>query len=256
MKPNPRANHRSLFAPTFVFTRALAVVILFSALACILRGLRPQTSPARGEVEETAPATPDPAKRRRPATRDARGSFAAAINPAAGKKEQRGTDHPPAPDAFAVATAILDPALREETLSRLCYQQAESDPRRALELAIEHGLEGAAGAVIGNLAQQWAAADLRATLAWVKDQPASAIREDLVARVGYVWSLADPAAAADFVAAETPAGEAQVEAAISVLHQWSRRDPAAARAWGDCFPEGELRERALHEVGDPPPPDE
>ena len=81
-------------------------------------------------------------------------------------------------------------------------------------------------------------------------------REDLVARVGYVWSLDDPASAACFVAGETPAGDAQVEAAISVLHQWSRSDPDSARAWGECFPLGELHERALYEVEDHLPPDE
>jgi hypothetical protein len=253
MKPNSPARARSLPAPAFILsTRAFAVVTLF-ALSCIFFSLSPPAPPARIDVAATASATPDPINRREPAPQRT-AVYPAAVKPVAEKKEHRSQGEPEGHDAFAAAAAIPDPALREETLARLCYQKAESDPCGALDLAIVHGLEGAAGGVIGNLAQQWAAIDLPAAIAWVKTQPEGALREDLVARVGYVWSLDDPAGAAGFVAGETPAGEAQVEAAISVLHQWSIRDSGAARAWGECFPAGELRERALHEAGDPQPP--
>ena len=155
-------------------------------------------------------------------------------------------------DAFTAAAAISDPAQRTETLVRLCYQWAEIDPRAAVELAFEHGLEGAAGGVIGNLAQQWATVDMPAALAWVREQAPGEVRDDLTARIGYLWAESDPAAAAGFVIASTTPGPAQEEAAISVLHRWSRRDPAAARAWAECFPEGPLRDRALLEVGNVP----
>lgn len=155
-------------------------------------------------------------------------------------------------DAFATAAAISDSARREEALVRLCYERAGSDPRTALELAIGYRLEEAPGGVIGNLAQQWAAADLPAARAWVELQPPGETRDDLITRIGYLWSLDDPAAAAVFVTAETTPGDAQIEAAISVLHQWKDRDPAAARAWAECFPEGPERQRALQELVDHP----
>lgn len=245
MKPDPPAKRRSFASP-----RAVAVAALSFALAWAFVSLRPQASPVPAGGT-TAPTAASDRRSHRPASRRVV-EPTSSIGPVAAKEGHREKTGPKVPDAFAAAAAITDPALREETLARLCYQHAESDPLGALELAIEHRLEGAAGAVIGNLAQQWASIDLPAARAWVKAQPESALREDLVARVGYVWSLEDPAAAADFVAAETPPGEAQVEAAISVLHQWSGRDPAAARSWAECFPEDELRERALHEVDGPP----
>jgi hypothetical protein len=156
--------------------------------------------------------------------------------------------------AFEAAAAIPEPARRDETLARLCYQRAESDPLAALELAISHGLEEIPGDVIGNLAQQWAAVDLPAARAWVESQPPGEVREGLVARIGYFWSLHDPEAAANFVTSETEPGPVQMEAAISVLHQWKERDPAAARAWAERFPDGPERERALQETGGPPAP--
>lgn len=159
-------------------------------------------------------------------------------------------------EAFAAVAALSDPARRDEALVRLCYQRAESDPRAALEIAISHRLEEVPGGVIGNLAQQWAARDMPAALAWVELQEPGEVREELVGRIGYLLSLRDPAAAADFVTAKTAPGEAQVEAAISVLHQWKGRDPAAARAWAERFPEGPERERALQEVAELPLPGE
>lgn len=152
--------------------------------------------------------------------------------------------------ALSTACAIADPLKREEALTRLCYERAESDPREALELAIEHDLEGSPG-VIANLAQQWAAVDLPSARAWAESQPEGPMREDLFARIGYVWSLSDPAAAARFVSTSTATGDSQTEAAISVLHQWSARDSKAARAWVECFPEGPTRDRALHETDGP-----
>ena len=152
--------------------------------------------------------------------------------------------------AFSTASSISDPTKRQAALVRLCYERAESDPREALELAIEYGIEESPG-VVANLAQQWAAVDLPSARAWAESQAEGQMREDLLSRIGYVWSLSDPAAAANFVTTSTSPGEVQTEAAISILHQWSGQDPRAARAWVECFPEGPLRERALHEVDGP-----
>lgn len=254
MKPNPRAGGRPPPTPAFLAMRAVAVVGLFVALARVLWSLLPQASSPQTDVAATAPATSAAVYRRRPVVRHTEAP-SAALHPMAGAGEHRREDESKVHEAFATAAAIDDSTLREETLARLCYHLAESDPRGALDLAILHGLEGSGG-VIGNLAQQWAAIDLPAALAWIEEQPESALREDVVGRVGYVWSLEDPAAAAGFVARETPAGETQEEAAISVLHQWNSREPAAARAWGECFPPGQLRDRALEELGVSPTHDE
>jgi hypothetical protein len=51
------------------------------------------------------------------------------------------------------------------------------------------------------------------------------------------------------VVEKIPAGKAQTEAAIAVLHQWALSDLPAAGQWAARFPEGDLRSRAYSELG-------
>jgi hypothetical protein len=150
--------------------------------------------------------------------------------------------------AMDAAASLSDANLRTETLTRLCCQWAEFDPRGAIELAFDHHLDEAGGGVIENLAQQWAVVDLVAAREWVRSQPPGEARAELAARIGFVWSQSDPEAAADFVVANTSPGPVQTEAAISVLYEWARRDPQRALAWAREFPPGPLRDRAIKEA--------
>lgn len=242
MKPN--FPHRLLPLLACVLgSKETATLLVLLGLAAALRSIGREDGawlPADGAVAPSS--TSHSVTQRGFAPRG--GAPGAAKGGASNTEEHRTEDNP----EWRAAMAIVDAVQRDEELARLCYERAASDPREALELAIGHGLEKSPG-VIANLAQQWADADLPAARAWVEAQAAGAMREELVARIGYVWSLSDPAKAADFVTNETTPGEAQTEAAISVLHRWSEQDPAAARDWVECFPEGSLRERALHEVG-------
>ena len=242
MKPNLQLLRWSLLV------RILSsACVALAALVFLLRS--PRESPAAlADVAVQASSSPGSMAQRRPAARPV--EQPPALEEAAAPREEGAGWQ----EAFAAAAAISDPARRDEALVRLCYERAETNPRVALELALSHRLEEVPGGVIGNLAQQWATIDISAARAWVELQPPGEIREELVGRIGYLWSLSDPAAAAAFVTAETAPGEAQVEAALSVLHQWKDRDPAAARAWAECFPDGPERERALHEVADLPVP--
>jgi hypothetical protein len=74
-------------------------------------------------------------------------------------------------------------------------------------------------------------------------------RDQLIARLAFVRSQTSPIEAATLVAERIPAGGAQTEAAIAVLHQWALRDLSAAGQWATRFPEGELRSRAFSELG-------
>jgi hypothetical protein len=136
---------------------------------------------------------------------------------------------------------------QDEALARICYEWAGFDPRAAVENAIEWELDEVPG-LIGNLAQQWASADINAARDWTKLQPRGEVRSELVTRIGFVMSQDDPRAAAGYVLEELEAGEAQTEAVISVLHQWALQDPASASSWVGTFPTGSLRERALQEL--------
>jgi hypothetical protein len=136
---------------------------------------------------------------------------------------------------------------QDEALARICYEWAGFDPRGAVENAIEWELDEVPG-LFGNLAQQWASADISAAREWTRLQPSGEIRSELVSRIGFVMSQDDPLTAARYVLEELETGDSQTEAVISVLHQWALQDPAAASSWAGTFPAGALRERALQEL--------
>jgi hypothetical protein len=136
---------------------------------------------------------------------------------------------------------------QDEALARVCYEWAGFDPRGAVENAIEWELDEVLG-LFGNLAQQWAAADIGAAREWTALQPHGEFRSELVSRIAFAMSQDDPPAAAGYLLKELEAGEAQTEAVISVLHQWALKDPDAAGSWAGTFPAGSLRERALQEL--------
>ncbi|MDB6078388.1 MAG: hypothetical protein JWO82_2135 [Akkermansiaceae bacterium] len=146
------------------------------------------------------------------------------------------------------AEGLREPHERSSVLSDVCYQLAQQDPKRATLLADEKGLGDFTGGVLENLAQQWAVREPSEALAWVSGREPGEERDQLLSRVALVLAKTAPAEAASLVVKEIPAGEAQSEAVISVLYQWSRSEPREALAWVELFPEGALRERAMNEL--------
>lgn len=136
---------------------------------------------------------------------------------------------------------------RVEMLEALCCQIAEDgDPARAVAFAdklhlTQHG-------TLANLEQQWAQKDLPAARDWVVAKPPSDEKDELLQRVAYVWASSEPENAARFAVEKMQPGNTQIEAVISVLHQWALRDGAGAAAWVQLFPEGNLRTRAMNEL--------
>ena len=146
------------------------------------------------------------------------------------------------------AARLPDDGERASALADVCLQLAQSDAGQAVEIAERYGLGAAPGAVLENLAQTWAEQDLTKAAAWSGGQPAGEERDQMVGRLAYVQSRTEPAAAANLVVEQMPAGPIQDEAIMSVLHQWALRDPAAAVAWVDRFPTGALHDRAQTEL--------
>ena len=142
---------------------------------------------------------------------------------------------------------------RASMLSSVCFQIAQADAGQAIEVAEQHGLEKAPGAVMENLVQQWAAQDFSSAESWVKQAPAGEQRDNMFARLALVQSQTAPADAAQIVVQQIPPGPVQDEAAMSVLTQWATRDLAGATAWVKSFPSGALRERAEKELANIPP---
>ena len=145
-------------------------------------------------------------------------------------------------------SSLEDPAARRSARSTVCLAVAEKDPRRAVVLALAHGAdEDDQGGLLESLTMQWCEKEAETVLDWAREQPPGEWRDRLLARVSFVLSKSDPAAAAHLVSSLEP-GNLQDEAAMAVLHQWELQDSSAALRWAEAFCEPTLRERALAEI--------
>jgi len=150
--------------------------------------------------------------------------------------------------ALAWAQGFSDENERESLMVEIFTRIAQSDPAEAVRLRQELSRDQVDDAELTNLAQRWAERDLSAALGWTDSLPPGAQRDQLTARAAFIQAQSSPAEAAQLVLDRIPAGEAQTEALISVVHQWAQQDPAAASAWVERLPEGLLRERAMQEL--------
>jgi len=150
----------------------------------------------------------------------------------------------------ALAAALKIPAveLRNRALEAVCFGLSETNPAAAVALAQSLHLDDRPGAVLENLVQQWASADVSSALAWAKDQPAGEQRDALITRAAMALSRVNPSDAAALVADEVSPGATQDEAVVMVVQQWGNQDLVAAAGWVSNFPDTPLRERALEEL--------
>ncbi|MEO7100631.1 MAG: hypothetical protein ABI162_14820 [Luteolibacter sp.] len=151
--------------------------------------------------------------------------------------------------AMAWTEGLADTTERRADLATISTALAISDPRSALELAIQHGAdEEETGGLLENLAMQWAERETSTALKWVGTQPNGEWHDRLIARVAFVLAKSDPRSAAFHVTEEMEAGPMQDEAVISILHQWTMIDSESAARWVESFAAGALRDRALGEL--------
>jgi hypothetical protein len=136
---------------------------------------------------------------------------------------------------------------RDTVMEIVCAHMAESNPAEAVSLAERYA--GGCSNLLENMLHQWAGQNEPLARAYAINKPPGEERDRLFSRVAFTRSKENPAEAAKLVAEWISPGEVQNEAAISVLHQWALRDPHAALAWAQLFPENSLRDRALTEIG-------
>jgi len=150
--------------------------------------------------------------------------------------------------ALEQAAQLSNPDNRRDNLANICYQWAEKDPAGAVAAAQYFHLSDGSGTIMENLTQQWAAKDLPEAMAWASAHASGTERDQLIGRVAFIEAQTQPAEAAALVVEQIPEGEIQMEAAMSVVHQWGLQDMTAAAAWVERFPEGDLRTRAVNEL--------
>ncbi|MEO5915313.1 MAG: hypothetical protein ABIS50_13855 [Luteolibacter sp.] len=146
------------------------------------------------------------------------------------------------------AAALGDARERDEILTDVFLQIAESDPAEAVRTRSRYVTDEKPNPGLEALAQRWADKDFSAARDWGLSRSAGAQRDQLIARLAYVQSQTAPFDAATLVVENVPEGQAQTEAVMAVLHQWGLRDQAAAGKWVGSFAEGDLRTRAVNEL--------
>lgn len=142
------------------------------------------------------------------------------------------------------SAAVGEP--RDTVVEIVCARVAESDPAEAVALAERYA--GGCSNLLENLVHQWAEQNEPVARAYAMSKPPGDERDRLLSRVALIQSRENPVDAARLVVEWISPGEVQNEAAISVLHHWASREPAAALAWAQLFPEENFRNRALNEV--------
>jgi len=134
-------------------------------------------------------------------------------------------------------------------LGSVCFQVARSDAARAIQIFEQQGVDDdRRNTMLGNLARDWAMQDMAQATRWAGNYPAGATRDGLFKQIAVAESKSSPLEAARRVVQQIPAGPAQLNAAMAVLHEWSLQDVAGAAAWLEQFPDGELKDFAKDEI--------
>jgi len=118
---------------------------------------------------------------------------------------------------------------RSAAIAAVVTDVGRTDTAGALDLAqaLRSGLDDG---TLEHRLQIWTEAAPAEAVAWVKAQPAGALRDRLLARAAYVRVQQNPAEALELLQlmSPDPANESSTRA---VLKLWQQRDPAGAIAW-------------------------
>jgi hypothetical protein len=157
-------------------------------------------------------------------------------------------------DAAAWAKGISDPFSRERAVISVGYEAARTFPREALTLAAELMPGDGRDALLAHAAAQWAIESPEDVVNWAGRISEVNIRDRILASAAEAWSDQDPVAAANMVVERLTPGRFQEDAVMGIVQRWMQKEPEAALAWIQRFPEGDLRRTALEAVGKVPLP--
>lgn len=152
--------------------------------------------------------------------------------------------------AAAWAKGIYFLTDRDKMVASVCQEIAQKDPWMALQTAESCNPPLQLPGVYQSLVSQLAKRDFNTALEWARNQIDQEAQGQLLQGLALVQAENDPESAAFFVAEQMASGTAQVqeEAALSVILQWARTDPVAARNWAATFPNENLKELAAQEI--------
>lgn len=138
---------------------------------------------------------------------------------------------------------------RQELYGPLFRQWAKTDPSAVAALlrqmvspsqGITTGISSAWIDLSGQVAAQWATADVNSAVAWAQSLPEGPAKAKALAQVSYRWTETDPQGAAAYAAQQN-----NPQLLGNVAAKWAESNPQAAAAWARGLPSGEGGERAI-----------
>lgn len=146
------------------------------------------------------------------------------------------------------ARGLPDQAERALALTDIADEAVRSDPILALELA--RSLPDAIRSeIVPRATREWATQDPAAAADWARRISGESLRATVLAGIATVWSDQDPVKGATLAVKELPAGRLQADAVVSIVQRWVQQSPAVAADWVQQFPDGDLRDAAIENLG-------
>jgi hypothetical protein len=143
---------------------------------------------------------------------------------------------------------LPDDAVHRQALATVAGEVIRSQPLMALKMAIDLPAGPQQDDLIRRGAMQWASEDADSAVAWIKEIPASDLRNQAMSGAAMVWSASEPVTAANLAVDELPPGRLLDDTVIAIVQRWAQKDPVAAAAWVEQFPAGPLRDTAIENL--------
>jgi hypothetical protein len=117
---------------------------------------------------------------------------------------------------------------RNEVIRMALKQFSETDARGAAEWAMKNLSGGDLNNNLIAIANQWADQNGREAASWFLKLPATRVRDAALENMFFAWASNEPAAALDFIGANSDIGDLSPTLRRAALAGWAKSDPAAA----------------------------
>jgi hypothetical protein len=152
------------------------------------------------------------------------------------------------PNALSWLDRLPTGPQRDLAAGAIAYEAARSDPLVALKLATGLPAGQQQDELVGRAIREWSAIEPAAAAEWALGISDASLRQKSIADIAVAWASKDPSSAATFATTHLPANETLSRVAVEIIQQWAAIDPAKAAAWAISFPDGDLKNTAIHQI--------
>lgn len=146
--------------------------------------------------------------------------------------------------ATAWAGTLSNGSESQSALFAIASNEVFANPARALTMLSQMPASNQRDNLIERAVSTWSEIASADTLQWAGQIPESTLRERIIGTIATTLAGQAPDAAAHLVLEEMSAGPEQENTILAIIQRWAPIDKAAALAWVDKFPPGDLRDRA------------